>query len=81
MWTVSGLYRLNSKTRHENGVTGMWRWSTDLDKDAIANAMGVYREDVQAHLRHTSAKTTLEHYIQTVPESVRVAGLDVEENT
>ena len=30
-------------------------------------------KDVQAHLRHTSAKTTLEHYIQSVPESVRVA--------
>jgi integrase len=30
-------------------------------------------KDVQAHLRHTSAKTTLEHYIQAVPESVRVA--------
>ena len=30
-------------------------------------------KDVQAHLRHSSAKTTLEHYIQSVPESVRVA--------
>lgn len=30
-------------------------------------------KDVQAHLRHTNAKTTLEHYIQSVPESVRVA--------
>ena len=30
-------------------------------------------KDVQAHLRHASAKTTLEHYIKSVPESVRVA--------
>jgi len=36
-------------------------------------------KDVQAHLRHSSAKTTLEHYIQSVPESVRIAveSLDV----
>lgn len=25
-------------------------------------------KDVQAHLRHTNAKTTLEHYIKSVPE-------------
>ena len=30
-------------------------------------------KDVQAHLRHSSSKTTLEHYIKSVPESVRVA--------
>ena len=30
-------------------------------------------KDVQAHLRHTNAKTTLEYYIKSVPESVRVA--------
>jgi integrase len=30
-------------------------------------------KDVQAHLRHKNAKTTLEHYIKSVPESVRVA--------
>lgn len=30
-------------------------------------------KDVQAHLRHTNAKTTLEHYTQSVPENVRVA--------
>src|SRR5215469_10291255 len=30
-------------------------------------------KDVQADLRHTNAKTTLEHYIKSVPESVRVA--------
>jgi hypothetical protein len=29
--------------------------------------------DVQAHLRHTNAKTTPEYYIKSVPESVRVA--------
>jgi integrase len=35
-------------------------------------------KDVQAHLRHTNTKTTLEHYIQSVPASVRTAveGLD-----
>jgi hypothetical protein len=30
-------------------------------------------KDVQAHLRHTSAKTTLEFYIRSVPETVRIA--------
>jgi integrase len=30
-------------------------------------------KDVQAHLRHSSSATTLEHYIKSVPESVRVA--------
>jgi len=30
-------------------------------------------KDVQAHLRHSSAKTTLEHYIRSVPQSVRLA--------
>jgi integrase len=30
-------------------------------------------KDVQAHLRHATAKTTLEHYIKSVPETVRVA--------
>ena len=30
-------------------------------------------KDVQAHLRHATAKTTLDHYIKSVPESVRVA--------
>lgn len=30
-------------------------------------------KDVQAHLRHSSSKTTLEHYIKSVPESVRIA--------
>jgi len=28
---------------------------------------------VQTHLRHPNAKTTLDHYIKSVPESVRVA--------
>jgi hypothetical protein len=28
---------------------------------------------VEAHLRHNSSKTTLEHYIKSVPESVRLA--------
>jgi integrase len=30
-------------------------------------------KDVQEHLRHTTAETTLEHSIKSVPESVRVA--------
>jgi hypothetical protein len=30
-------------------------------------------KDVQAHLRHANAATTLEHYIKSVPASVRVA--------
>jgi len=35
-------------------------------------------KDVQAHLRHTTAKTTLDHYIKSVPESVRVRDTKVE---
>jgi len=30
-------------------------------------------KDVQAHLRHSTPKTTLEHYIKSVPATVRVA--------
>jgi len=30
-------------------------------------------KDVQAHLRHTNAKTTLAHYIKSIPGSVRIA--------
>jgi hypothetical protein len=30
-------------------------------------------KDVQPHLSHTNAKDTLEHYIKSVPESVRIA--------
>ena len=30
-------------------------------------------KDVQAHLRHTTAKTTLDHYIKEIPASVRAA--------
>ena len=30
-------------------------------------------KDVQAHLRHATSRTTLDHYIKPVPESVRVA--------
>jgi len=30
-------------------------------------------KDVQMHLRHTNPKTTLEHYIKSVPEIIRVA--------
>jgi len=30
-------------------------------------------KDVQEHLRHATARRTLEHYIKSVPESVRVA--------
>jgi integrase len=30
-------------------------------------------KDVQAHLRHTNPRTTLEHYIKSVLETVRVA--------
>jgi hypothetical protein len=30
-------------------------------------------KDVQAHLRHTNAKSAPEHYIKSVPESVRIA--------
>jgi integrase len=28
-------------------------------------------KEVQAHLRHRSSKTTLEHYIKSVPSSIR----------
>jgi integrase len=30
-------------------------------------------KDVQAHLRHATAKTTLDHYIKSIPASVRIA--------
>jgi len=35
-------------------------------------------KDVQAHSRHTNAKTTLEHDIKSVPESVESVPVGVE---
>ena len=37
-------------------------------------------KDMKAHLRHSSSATTLEHYIKSVPESVRVARPSAEES-
>jgi integrase len=51
------------------GVTHQMLWRTCSTYMAQITSL----KDVQAHLRHTNAKTTLEHYIKSVPESVRVA--------
>jgi hypothetical protein len=51
--------------------TGLLDAPVQCDETYMAQITSV--KDVQAHLRHTNAKTTLEHYIKSVPESVRVA--------
>jgi hypothetical protein len=51
--------------------TGLLNEPVQRDETCMAQITSV--KDVQAHLRHTNAKTTLEHYIKSVPESVRVA--------
>lgn len=70
-------------TRSENLIESL-RHLTDAGIEGVTHQMlrrtcSTYMaqitsvKDVQAHLRHTNAKTTLKRYIKSVPESVRVA--------
>jgi integrase len=66
------LFRVLKEAGKSSGIAGvnhqMLRRTCSTYMAQLTNV-----KDVQAHLRHTTAKTTLEHYIKSIPESVRVA--------
>jgi integrase len=70
--TDNFLYRVLKKAGREAGIKG-------VNHQMLRRTCSTYMaqlttvKDVQAHLRHANAATTLEHYIKSVPESVRVA--------
>jgi integrase len=70
--TNNFLFRVLKEAGRNTGIDGvthrMLRRTCSTYMSQITSV-----KDVQAHLRHTNAKTTLEHYIKSVPESVRVA--------
>jgi integrase len=67
--TNNFLFRVLKEAGRNAGIDGVTHQM--LRRTYMAQITSV--KDVQAHLRHTNAKTTLEHYIKSVPESVRVA--------
>jgi integrase len=70
--TNNFLYRVLKETGKKAGID---RMTHQMLRRTCSTYMAQLTtvKDVQAHLRHRTAKTTLEHYIRSVPESVRVA--------
>ena len=70
--SVSFLFRVLKEAGRQAGIDGV---THQMLRRTCSTYMAQLTsvKDVQAHLRHTNAKTTLEHYIKSVPESVRVA--------
>lgn len=66
------LFRVLKKAGKKAGVAGV---THQMLRRTCSTYMGQITtvKDVQMHLRHTNAKTTLEHYIKSVPESLRTA--------
>jgi integrase len=70
--TDNFLFRVLKKAGRDAGIKG-------VNHQMLRRTCSTYMaqittvKDVQAHLRHANAATTLEHYIKSVPESVRVA--------
>jgi integrase len=70
--TSNFLFRVLKEAGKKSGLPG-------LNHQMLRRTCSTYMaqlttvKDVQSHLRHASPKTTLEHYIKSVPESVRVA--------
>ncbi len=70
--TSNFLYRVLKEAGRKAGIDG-------LNHQMLRRTCSTYMaqltsvKDVQAHLRHRSSKTTLEHYIKSVPASVRIA--------
>jgi integrase len=70
--TNNFLYRVLKHAGKESGIQG-------VNHQMLRRTCSTYMaqlstvKDVQAHLRHASAATTLEHYIKSVPVSVRIA--------
>ncbi|HKD07262.1 MAG TPA: site-specific integrase [Bryobacteraceae bacterium] len=70
--TNNFLYRVLKEAGKRAGIPGVNHQMLRRTCSTYMAQLTTVR-DVQAHLRHTSAKTTLEHYIKSVPASVRVA--------
>jgi integrase len=70
--TNNFLFRVLKEAAREAGIVGV---THQMLRRTCSTYMAQLTsvKDVPAHLRHTNAKTTLEHYIKSVPESVRVA--------
>jgi integrase len=70
--TNNFLYRVLKEAGKLAGIAGvthqMLRRTCSTYMAQLTNV-----KDVQSHLRHSSAQTTLAHYIKSVPETVRVA--------
>jgi integrase len=70
--TDNFLFRVLKKAGRDAGIKG-------VNHQMLRRTCSTYMaqlttvKDVQAHLRHANAATTLEHYIKSVPASVRVA--------
>jgi integrase len=69
--TNNFLYRILKEAGKAAGIAGV---NHQMLRRTCSTYMGQLTsvKDVQAHLRHSSAKTTLDHYIKSVPESVRI---------
>ena len=70
--TNNFLFRVLKEAGRNAGIQGVThQMPRRTCSTYMAEITGV--KDVQAHPRHTNARTTLEHYIKSVPESVRIA--------
>jgi integrase len=70
--TDNFLFRVLKKAGRNAGINGV---NHQMLRRTCSTYMGQITtvKDVQAHLRHANAATTLEHYIKSVPASVRLA--------
>jgi integrase len=70
--TNNFLFRVLKEAGRKSGIKGVTHQMLRRTCSTYMAQLTTVK-DVQAHLRHSSAKTTLEHYIKSVPASVRVA--------
>jgi integrase len=70
--TSNFLFRVLKEAGKKSGIRGVTHQMLRRTCSTYMAQLTTVK-DVQAHLRHSSSKTTLEHYIKSVPESVRVA--------
>jgi integrase len=70
--TQNFLFRVLKEAGKKAGIAGV---THQMLRRTCSTYMGQLTtvKDVQTHLRHATAKTTLEHYIKSVPASVRIA--------
>ena len=70
--TNNFLFRVLKEAAKKSGIEGVTHQMLRRTCSTYMAQLTTVK-DVQAHLRHSSAKTTLEHYIKSVPASVRDA--------